>query len=648
MSQQVVTIAAAALLGALFLTRAGSFQGRVPNETAGLWLERAGLASTANDRDSTLAALSHAEGLNPTREEALRITAMYRGLKEYRRAVPPMEPLLAASPRDTGLWLERAELSLKADDLDSASESLARVEDLTPAKAQARRAAALRRGLKERRRAMEREEASAKVAARAAQEEPSTGASPRDVGYWISRAEASAKAGDIGSALESLARAEGAAPEEPDRRRIVAMYRELKQYRRAMVAVQALISTAPRVASFRIERAELALLEGDRGAAREALAQAEALSPAAADMRRMAALWIEEAASTLKGGDRGEAFEFLARAERMKPAARELRRIAALYGDLREYRRTLAPLKGLIASSPRDSGLRIEYAESALLAGERGASVFEALSRAEELRPPAEKRLRIAAMYRQLKEPRRALAALEPLVVSAPENAALWLERAELSLLAGDRAAALESLVRADGLKPTAAPDLRRIAAAYVELNEYSRALVPMGALVKSSPGDIGLRLALAELLSKTGQRSAVLESLARAEGLTPKAEERQRIALLYQEAGDGVRALAIFQKLVQDHPAVAAYFSDLGICEYRQGLIESSIKNLQTAIGLDARHIPAYLTLGAIFTEQGRYDDALTFYDAAISAPSSPEYEFLRKMIVVSREELRSRKARP
>lgn len=264
--------------------------------------------------------------------------------------------------------------------------------------------------------------------------------------------------------------------------------------------------------------------------------------------------WLERAEREFEAGAREAALKSLARAEMSNPGDSRRRRMLQLYRELKAFARAAALLEPMLMRLPLDPGLRLERAELAASSGKRAAALkFLAQAQASQPEPDNDMRRRIVGLYRELKEYRSAAAILEPLLKRQPNSAELWFERAEIEALMGTRDAALKSLLRAEGL-----------------------------------PSDKDNR----------------------------KGETLHRIALAYQSMGKHERALSVFDRLSRQYPTDGVFYSDLGLCEYLNGDSDAAIRHLNTAIRLKPKFIPAYLTLGAIHTEKGRYGEALKLYD--------------------------------
>ncbi len=500
--------------------------------TRNYWLSRAEEEAASGRRAAALESLKKAEDSDPGEYLSRRILGVYRELKEEGgRAAALLDRMLARRPRDAGLWLDRAELESRTGTRAAALAFLAKAEASGPDAGARRRLSALYGDLKE----YVRAEAHLKPLLK--QRSPGGG-------LWIERAALEARSGAKERALESLGRALKENPDPNGRRRIVGLYRELREFRLAAALLKPLLAGDPRDAGLWLERAELDAAAGERSSALEALARAEACDP-----------------------DRNAAL-----------------RIMGLYREMNENRRAAALLARASRGRPQDSGLWLERAEIQARMGVRSAAL-ESLARAETLNPTDAERRRVAGLYGELKEYGRAAPVLDELLRRSPDDAGLWLERAELESRTGATAAALRALARAESLPPA---------------------------------------------------------------GADPDGEERRRLALAYQALGEYGRAIGILKELTRRFPAEGVFHADKGLCEYLGGDARAAIATLETAIRLKPKSIAAYLTLGAIHTAQGRPGEALKVYDAGLARNPAEERAPLRGVLLDERAGLRAKNERP
>ncbi len=403
---------------------------------------------------------------------------------------------------------------------------------------------------------------------------------PASSQVWIERAELAERAGRREEALAALAKAGGFKPNDDEQLRLAELHGKLGSTARAFAALDGLIRRRPRDVRFRLERAELAASAGAREEALASALEAERLDPGVDDRRRLvgiyrkipddrraqavldalvrrfpgdAGLRLELGETSAQLGERAAALEAASRAEAIGLDDEQRRAAAALYRKLKEPRREYALLEPLARRFPDDAGLLIEMAEAAEQLGERPVAL-RAADRAESLGLDDARLGRAAALYAKLGEPRRASRVLSKLAAASglddgqrrlaaslyrglkdyrralsalegvkAENAELALEKASVSILLGEKAAARGQLLRAERLAPSA-EQRHAIALAYQDLAEYGRAVAILDGLIARDPsgaellGDRGLCRHL------KGDASGALDDLEKAIRLKPEA----------------------------------------------------------------------------------------------------------------------------
>lgn len=111
-------------------------------------------------------------------------------------------------------------------------------------------------------------------------------------------------------------------------------------------------------------------------------------------------------------------------------------------------------------------------------------------------------------------------------------------------------------------------------------------------------------------------------------------------IALLYQEALAHTQSLALLKALAEDFPKDPSYLKDLGVTQFLAGRIPDAITTLREAIRLDPGSLEARLSLGTIYADSDRIEDARRIYDEALAA-RTPDEKGLKKIIKANRARL-------
>lgn len=324
-----------------------------------LRLYLATIVARAGDRAATLRALAEARGRGPTALDRQRMAFLHQDFKDYGPARELLDGLIAESPRDLSVRLDRASLAAQSGEPDAGLRHLAAARKLKPGPEERRRMAGIYRDLRELAPARELLEGLIKDA-------------PGDGRLRFEAAALAERAGDRAAALAAMAEALRAGLDLDGRRRAALFYQGLGENGEARAVLQGLVKDAPRAPGPRVELAEFEARRGSRAAALEALAEAA----------------------------------------RLEPDLQERQHMSLVYEELEDFKTARRMIDALIAEQPEDPQLRLNRAYFAADAGDRaGALAFldETLARA----PDPDDRRRIATLYERLGEHARARAALD-------------------------------------------------------------------------------------------------------------------------------------------------------------------------------------------------------------------------------------------
>lgn len=157
------------------------------------------------------------------------------------------------------------------------------------------------------------------------------------------------------------------------------------------------------------------------------------------------------------------------------------------------------------------------------------------------------------------------------------------LDEAAAAFRAGEGRKALELLAAArEGLKT---PEQReRAALLYADLKDYAPAKALMTGLIRESPEEPRLRLHLAAIVARDGDRAATLAALADARRLRPDATLRQQMAFLHQDFKDYAPARELLDGLIAERPRDLSVRLDRADLAARTGDLSAGLEQLAAA----------------------------------------------------------------
>jgi tetratricopeptide (TPR) repeat protein/Na+-translocating ferredoxin:NAD+ oxidoreductase RnfD subunit len=203
-----------------------------------------------------------------------------------------------------------------------------------------------------------------------------------------------------------------------------------------------------------------------------------------------------------------------------------------------------------------------------------------------------------------------------------------WLEAGGAALRFGQPARAAASLARAEGYCGDE-EDLRRLISLYDAAGSPDGVRRAARRAVSLMPASLDWSLFLASAAKRAGRNEEAAEELARAGRLAKDDAQRLRVALANQDAGNSARAAAILDGLVARSPKSASLHAERGVCAYLMGRKAAALRDLKEALRLDPGLSEAYLSLGAIYERDGRWEQAARLYEDAsrrgLASPRSP-----------------------
>ena len=241
--------------------------------------------------------------------------------------------------------------------------------------------------------------------------------------------------------------------------------------------------------------------------------------------------------------------------------------------------------------SPKDPQILNNYANLLLSVGDLDAALAH-FDRALSASPGgAEVRFNRALLLQRLGRPDDALFELDALLEAAPENARFLSARAAILRETGRLDEAADSYDRALRTDPRRLVALHGRARTAMERGEGSAAEYYAHAL-QVSPGDLMLRLGLAEALEAEG-RPGALDELAEAVALHPDwIEGQSALARMRWEAGEGQRFTRDFEQALRAQPRNRAlwfaYASALAAADLSAQAADAAAQG-QAAAGEDA-----------------------------------------------------------
>jgi tetratricopeptide (TPR) repeat protein len=346
--------------------------------------------------------------------------------------------------------------------------------------------------------------------------------------------------------------------------------------------------------------------------------------------------WISYAECLKQNGAQAQFQAALGRAAGLGAGPRQRRLLADAYIAASDFRRALEQLDGL--PGPEDVDLLIEKARARAGLGQK-ESALSALSQAASLAPSPSQRRLLADAFSGAGDFRRALEQLDAL--PGPEDVDSLLEKARARAGLGQKGSALSALYKAASLGPSPS-QRRRLADAFSGADDLKSALEQFEALPE--PEDVDALVGKARALAGLGRKASAASVLSRAQTMVSDPEQKYKIALLYQDIAHHQQALAILAELTKARPRNMEFLVSRGVSEYMGGSPDRAMVDLKKAIQLSPNDLPAYVSLGFIYEEQGRYRQAVELYESALLNSRAQPADSIRQAVAEGLERTKAK----
>ena len=438
--------------------------------------------------------------------------------------------------------------------------------------------------------------------------------------------------GRLDQARETYARLVKVQPAEPEpRARLAATLIDLNQIDAAAEQVAQLKKLAPGVVGTLQVTGLLEFRRGNLAAARDAVQQAQRLSP---DYLPTAAL----AASVALASNAPELAERNARllVERVPGSPQGYRLLAAAYLQMNAPDKAVAVLQPVVARGVEDAALLTLAGEAALKTGDFASST-KLFQRASDLDPQdAGKRTGlalarlsggdreggfadleaatklpaasaqadfalIAARLRDRDYP-RALAAADALVAKRPQDPAVHNARGSVLAAKGDFSAARAAFEKAAQLRPADMAAAANLAGLDMRDNRKADARKRFEAVIAADPKNIPARMALAQIAAGERDKEGMRKQLEAARNAdTDAVGPMLGMAGWHLDHGSPRDAVSLLQEAVVKHPTRSDVLEMLGMAQSRAGDRDQALATFDRMLRVRPDSIALHMRVGEL-----------------------------------------------
>jgi len=297
-------------------------------------------------------------------------------------------------------------------------------------------------------------------------------------------------------------------------------------------------------------------------------------------------------------------------------ATKENKQLGDLYARQKKPAEAMRAYKKYLERNPLDNAIALRVARDAFNAKQYSDAVkYFAMVQGEEAKKPEFVKMYGTAAF-EAKDNARALTVLKDLATPASKDADVFKMLEEVSRRTGANDMAVNYLKQYVALRPQDVEASRRLGDALFDRKDEAGALAAYRTVIKADPTAKGFHKRYVGLVVRSGNEAekmaALTAAIAANEGdVTMYAE----LGKLHKAKGDFVKAASMYEQASKLQPNNADYIGELADCQLRSGNVNAAAQNLQQAIMLNPKAVNEYRTLGDLYMQQKKTDQALDAY---------------------------------
>ncbi len=330
------------------------------------------------------------------------------------------------------------------------------------------------------------------------------------------------------------------------------------------------------------------------------------------DVQLLAAL----AQSQEAAGMIGEAITTYEQYVLMDPkASKEHKVLGDLYTKQRKPAEAMRAYKKYLERNS-DNAVALMVAKEAYNAKQYQEAVrYFAMVQGEESKKPEFIKMYGTAAF-QANDNARALTVLKEIGTPLNKDPEVFKMLEEVSRRTGANDMAVNYLKQYAALRPQDVEANRKLGDALFDRKDEAGALTAYRAVLKADPGAKGFLKRYVGLVMKAGNEAEKMSAFAAA----INANEADvgvyaQLGALHKAKGDFVKAASMYEQASKLDPRNADYLGELADCQLKSGNLSGAAQNLQQAIMLNPKAVNEYRTLGNLYMQQNRKDQAVDAY---------------------------------
>ncbi|MCL2219039.1 MAG: tetratricopeptide repeat protein [Chitinispirillia bacterium] len=314
-------------------------------------------------------------------------------------------------------------------------------------------------------------------------------------------------------------------------------------------------------------------------------------------------------------------------------ATREHKTLGDLYTRQRKPAEASRAYRKYLETHRTDNAVALLVAREAFSAKQwADAARYFAMVSGDSAKAPAILKMYGTAAF-EAKDNARALTVLRDLVTLTPRDAEVLRMLEEVARRTGANDMAVQYLQQYAGLAPQDTAAQRRLGDLLFARKDEPGALAAYRAILRVNPRAKGFHRNLVGIVMKSGTDAEKIAALTAAiEAGEADVGMYASLGALRKARNDFAGAAAMYQEAYKLQPNNASYLGELADCQLKAGNLTEAARNLQQAIVLNPQAINEHRTLGDLYTQQKRTDQALASYKTFLdkSKESDPKIALL------------------
>ncbi|MDR2591763.1 MAG: tetratricopeptide repeat protein [Chitinispirillales bacterium] len=297
-------------------------------------------------------------------------------------------------------------------------------------------------------------------------------------------------------------------------------------------------------------------------------------------------------------------------------ASKEHKTLGNLYTKQKKPAEAMRAYKKYLERNSTDNSVSLMVAKEAYNTKQYQEAVrYFAMVQGEEAKKPEFIKMYGTAAF-QANDNARALTVLKELATPLNKDPEVFKMLEEVSRRTGASDMAVNYLKQYAALRPQDIEANRKLGDALFDRKDEAGALAAYRAVLKADPNAKGFLKRYVGLVMKAGNESEKMAAFAAAINANEAdVGVYSQLGALHKSKGDFAKAASMYEQASKLDPRNADYLGELADCQLKSGNLSGASQNLQQAIMLNPKAVNEYKTLGDLYMQQKRMDQAIDAY---------------------------------